>query len=162
MAKNEFLKECLADAFLLLIKDRHPNKITALEVAKTAGVGRATYFRNFSSKEEICAYALVNLWNHWTTEKIDTKSVMGNVHDFFEFNYEHKDIIKRIYEIHFEQTIYSAFFMILNEYPSYNPMDEYLTRFAAYGLFGLLEEWVKRDFKESVDELSTFVEERIL
>lgn len=158
MAKSEFLKECIGDAFLKLMMGKHPDRLTAQEIATQAGVGRATYFRDFSSKEEVCTYALMSLWNRWADEKIDAKSVMGNVHDFFEFNYVHQDIIKRIYEVHYEQTIYKAFFTILNQYPSYNPLDIYLTRFAAYGLFGLLEEWVKRDFKETVDELSEFVE----
>lgn len=161
MAKNVFLKECVGDAFLLLIKDKHPDKLTAQDIATQAGVGRATYFRNFSSKEDVCTFALVSLWKRWTNETIDTKTVSGNVHDFFVFNYEHRDIIKRIYEVHYEHSIYKAFFQILNEYPSYSPLDIYLTRFAAYGLFGLLEEWVKRDFKESVEELSTFVDERL-
>lgn len=161
MAKNIFLKECIGDAFLLLMMEKHPDKLTAQEIATQAGVGRATYFRNFSSKEEVCTFALITLWNRWTNEKIDAKTVSGNVRDFFEFNFVHKEIIKRIYEVHYEQTIHSAFFQILNEYPSYNPLDIYLTQFTAYGLFGLLEEWVKRDFKEGVDELSEFVEEHV-
>lgn len=162
MAKNEFLKECIADAFLILIKEKNPEKITAQEIAKAAGVGRATYFRNFSSKEETLTFALVHLWNEWTNDRIDSKSVRNNIEDFFQFNYENKELIKRIYEIHYEQTIYKAFFQILNEYPSYNPLEAYLTRFAAYGLFGLLEEWVSRDFKENPKQLAEFVDNHIL
>ena len=162
MAKNIFLKDCIADAFVKLIKEKHPDKLTAQEISLQAGVGRATYFRNFSSKEDVLTYALCHLWKEWTDERIDVKTVTNNVHDFFEFNYIHKDLIKRIYEVHYEQTIQKAFFQILSEYPSYNPLDVYLTRFVSYGLFGILEEWAKRDFKESVDELSTFVEEQVL
>ncbi|MBQ0064948.1 MAG: TetR/AcrR family transcriptional regulator [Firmicutes bacterium] len=162
MAKNEFLKECIADAFLILLKEKSPEKITAQAIAKEAGVGRATYFRNFNSKEETLTFALVNLWNRWTNERIDSKSVRNNVEDFFQFNYENKELIKRIYEVHYEQTIYKAFFQILNEYPSYNPLEAYLTRFAAYGLFGLLEEWVSRDFAEEPATLAEFVENHVL
>ena len=53
---NVFLKECLADALIRLLETKPLNKLTIPEIAKSAGVGRTTYFRSFSSKEEMLTF----------------------------------------------------------------------------------------------------------
>ena len=37
---TDFLKECMADALLKLMKDRNIDKITVTEITSLAGVGR--------------------------------------------------------------------------------------------------------------------------
>ena len=64
-----FLKECLADALIKLLESKPVEKITIPEIAGLAGVGRTTYFRNFSSKEEVLSFKLIILWERWTEEK---------------------------------------------------------------------------------------------
>lgn len=160
--KTTFLKDCIADAYIQLILIKDPSKITADEITKQAGVGRATYFRNFSSKQEILIYKLERDWDNFAQTSIENDKVSQNILEFFEFNYKYKDLIKRIYEIHQQEALLRTFFRILNQYPSFNPYDEYLTRYISYGLFGLLEEWVKRDFRESPQDLAEFVNNHIL
>lgn len=48
---NDYLKECIADAIIVLIKEKPIEKISIDEIVKKAGVGRATYFRAFNSKK---------------------------------------------------------------------------------------------------------------
>lgn len=49
---TEFLKECLSDALIRLMREKGFDKISIKEIADTAGVGRATWFRNYTSKSE--------------------------------------------------------------------------------------------------------------
>ena len=42
---TEFLKECLSDALIQLMREKDFEKISIKEIADTAGVGRATWFR---------------------------------------------------------------------------------------------------------------------
>lgn len=49
---NDYLKECIADAIIVLIKEKPVEKISIDEIVKKAGVGRATYFRSFHSKKK--------------------------------------------------------------------------------------------------------------
>ena len=53
---NDYLKECIADAIIVLIKEKPIEKISIDEIVKKAGVGRATYFRSFSSKNEASTF----------------------------------------------------------------------------------------------------------
>ncbi len=59
---TEFLKECMADALIKLMQDKPIEKITANEIADMAGVGRATWFRNYTSKQEAITFKLVKMW----------------------------------------------------------------------------------------------------
>ena len=65
---NGFLKECMADALLALMKKREFSKITVNEIAETAGVNRSTWFRNFDTKTEALTYKIVQLWYRWADE----------------------------------------------------------------------------------------------
>ena len=47
---TEFLKECMADSLLLLMRQKSFAQITINEIAQTAGVNRSTWFRNFKTK----------------------------------------------------------------------------------------------------------------
>lgn len=63
-----FLKECLADALIKLLHIKPMEKITIPEIAETAAVGRTTYFRNFTTKNEMLTFKLVRLWDRWAEE----------------------------------------------------------------------------------------------
>lgn len=61
---TEFLKECLADALINLLKEKPIEKITIPEIAKLSGVGRTTYFRNFTSKNDMLTNATKAVFIH--------------------------------------------------------------------------------------------------
>lgn len=50
--KNIFIRECMAETLIKLIKTKSLSEITITELTKTAGVLRMSHYRNFNSKEE--------------------------------------------------------------------------------------------------------------
>lgn len=50
--ENIFIRECMAEALIKLIKTKSLSEITITELTKTAGVLRMSHYRNFNSKEE--------------------------------------------------------------------------------------------------------------
>ncbi|MBR2339200.1 MAG: TetR/AcrR family transcriptional regulator [Clostridia bacterium] len=153
---TEFLKECMADALLQLLKEKPIEKISAQEIATLAGVGRATFFRNFRSKTEMLTYKLVCLWNKWATEKglaEHRRFTIRNVSDFFNFNYTIKHIYSIIYSAKLQYVIYDAYYQIMMSQAQGDERDCYRVKFYSYGLFGLLDEWIKRDYKETPKEM---------
>lgn len=65
---NEFMKEYMANAYIKLLENKEANEITIDEITKTANVGRATYFRYFSTKMK-CYYS--NLKFHGSVGQIN-------------------------------------------------------------------------------------------
>ena len=137
------------------MQEKNFEKITVSEITQTAGVGRSTWFRNFSDKNEPLSYKLVQLWNRWAEEHhlmSHQRFTLDNASDFFHFNYSIRKILKTINDAGLQDCIYEAFCTIMM--PQYkapykaSPFECYHSRFYSYGLFGLLEEWIKRDFAE--------------
>lgn len=78
---------------------------------------------------------------------------LKNSKDFFEFNFEIRCIVQTIYSANMQSVVYDAFYQVMMPQYGANAEECYKARFYSYGLFGLLDEWVKRGFKETPDEM---------
>lgn len=147
----------MADSLLKLMKNKSPDKITADEITKKAGVGRATWFRNFSSKSEAITFKYIRLWTRWADEHnvaVKYRFATDNAKDFFEFNYSIQNIHKTVYSANMQSALYDAFYLLMTPIFGANADECYQSRFFSSGLFGLLDEWIKRDFYESPQKMS--------
>ena len=156
---TEFLKECLSDALIQLMREKDFEKISIKEIADTGGVGRATWFRNYTSKNEALTFKFVQVWNRWADEHaiaVRDRFDLANAKNFFQFNYEIKHILEIVYTSNMQSAIYDAFYQVMMPQYGANAKECYQARFYSYGLFGLLDEWIKRGFKESVEEMVIF------
>ncbi len=153
---TNFLKECLADGLIQLLETKSLEKITIPEIAKMAQVGRTTYFRNFTSKNEMITFKLVCLWEKWA-EKHNMQDhrhySVKNAPEFFAFNFANRDLLSLIYKRGLRTAIYDAFYTVMAPYYSTDSAECYYIRFYSYALFGLLDEWIRRDFSETVEEM---------
>ena len=156
---TEFLKECLSDALIQLMREKDFEKISIKEIADTAGVGRATWFRNYTSKNEALTFKFVQVWKRWADEHaiaVRDRFDLANAKNFFQFNYEIKHILEIVYTSNMQSAIYDAFYQVMMPQYGANAKECYQAHFYSYGLFGLLDEWIKRGFKESVEEMVIF------
>lgn len=150
------MKENMADALIQLLAEKPIGKITVPAIVDLAGVGRMSYFRYFSSKEEMIAYKLIRLWNRWADEnQLSERSLytLENAHDFFAFNWSIRPLLCLIYQHNLQSAMYDAFYQIMAPKQKSNAAKAYRSRFYSYGLFGLLDEWIKRDFQETPEEM---------
>ena len=153
---TDFLKECMADALLQAMKEKPFSKITVNEITDAAGVNRSTWFRNFSDKNEAITFKLIRLWHRWADEhgmKERRRYTLENAEDFFAFNYSIKDLLSEIYREERQACVYNAFYQVMMPQYGADPAECYEARFYSYGLFGFLDEWIKRDFRETPEEM---------
>ena len=153
---TEFLKECMSDALIKLMEDRSIEKIAIKQITRLAGVGRSTWFRHFSAKEDALTYKLTALWKRWEEERGFSENQLVarlDPHEFFLFNYENRALLKKLCDAELQGCIYDAFCLVVMNLSDTTPLEYYRSRFYAYGVFGLLGEWIKRDFRESPDEM---------
>ena len=154
---TEFLKECMADALIKILKTKPIEKISVPEIVELASVGRTTFFRNFTSKNEVLTFKIVRLWERWAEEhNLDErkKFTLDNAVDFFNFNYSIRDLLELIYRRSLQSTVYDAFYEVMMPQYGTNAFECYESRFYSYALFGLLDEWIKRGFYESVEQMA--------
>ena len=153
---TEFLKECLSDALIRLMREKPFEKISVNEIAETAGINRSTWFRNYNSKNEALTFKFVQTWNKWADEHaiaVRNRFTLNNAKDFFQFNYEIRHIMQVVYSANMQSTVFDAFYQVMTPQYGANIKECYEARFYSYALFGLLDEWIKRGYAESVEEM---------
>lgn len=153
---TDFLKECMADALIKLMQEKRIDKISVTDITGLAGVGRSTWFRNFTTKSEALTFKLVRLWERWVEEHTISdhqRFNLSNALDFFVFNYGIRDILNTIYAAEMQSSIYDAFCVVMMPQYEASALECYRSRFYSYGIFGLLEEWLKRGFRETPEEM---------
>lgn len=152
-----FLKECLADALIELLEKKPIEKITIPEIAGLAGVGRTTYFRNFRSKEEMLSFKLIVLWERWSEKhrvKVRRRYSTENALTFFQFNYSIRALLSLMYRRNLQSSLYSAFHTYMMPPHDAQPIECYSGSFYSYGLFGLLDAWIVRGFRETPEQMA--------
>lgn len=155
-----FLKECLADALIQLLEVKPIERITIPEIAELAGVGRTTYFRHFTTKEEMLTYKYVCLWNRWAQEHsltVRNTFILENGLTFFQYNLSIRKLLEITYKRNLQTALYESFRQIMKPQCGTDPLDCYQSRFYSYGLFGLLDEWVLRGFCETPEQMAAIV-----
>ena len=63
--KTARTRVALGEALIALLREMPLEKITADDIASRAGMGRATWFRHFSRKEDAVVCVLVDRWRRW-------------------------------------------------------------------------------------------------
>lgn len=58
-----------------------------------------------------------------------------------------------VYAADMQSAVYDAFYQVMMPQCGADAKECYQARFYSYGLFGLLDEWIKRGFKELPDEM---------
>ena len=65
---SDYVISSYGEALFKLMKKKNIEKITVDELCEAGGIGRATYFRNFKSKDEIITSYIVKKWREYERE----------------------------------------------------------------------------------------------
>lgn len=151
---SEFLKECMADALIRLMHTKPLEKISVQEITDAAGVGRATWFRHFADKDEAIVFKLHRLRERWTQEHAlpETDSrIRPVVSDFFHFFYQVRDFLQMLYAENHQSVLYTTVAQLVRSLSGADTDARYQVTFFS---FGLLDEWVKSNFRETPEEMA--------
>ena len=83
---NNIVRESLTDALFTLMSKKEFNDITITELSKKAGVSRLSFYRNYTSKEEIIVKYLDDKANQWWEKQISDSSgavILGMFNHFY-------------------------------------------------------------------------------
>ncbi len=153
---TETLKIAVADAFIELLKTKPFDKINVNEITELAGVGRVTYFRYFESKEDMLVYRLHRLWeDHADTHPFPFDQEMyEQALWFFNFCGRYRELLSLL----MQQGHYNVVLVFFKEVMEIPLPDEselrYPRIYAAYGMFGIISDWVERGCIEDEKKLA--------
>ena len=93
-------QKLLIDALLTLMKEKKYSQITVSELTEKADLSRRTFYRLFSSIDEILLFYIHTLWSQKSSELYDSENIsyMDISRFSLDFWYEHKDLTILLYE----------------------------------------------------------------
>ena len=94
------MKQYMAESLLLLMEDRGYAEITIDAITRKAGVNRSTYYRNFSSKEDVIQFFLTEVMQSFVENCEDTEmnSLPSYLDSLFRHFYQYRAQLVLIYQ----------------------------------------------------------------
>ena len=154
--KSDQSKQYIAEALIELMKKKEFSTITNKDITDKAGLSHITYYRNFSSKEDIIRYYLDNITNNFIKEsKIDY-----NPNNFKEYlivlflhlkNYKNFGMLLcKANLIHYIKDEFDKIFF--NK--ALNKKQQFNYYFISGGLYNVYYFWLINGCKETPEELA--------
>ncbi|MGM9602740.1 MAG: TetR/AcrR family transcriptional regulator, partial [Faecousia sp.] len=95
--RNQYVVEHITDALLKLMQSNDFKDISISQICEEAGVGRASFYRNFESKEAVISRHLKTLLDDWWIEAIQ-KPDFNLVEAIFSHYWEHRELCMMLYK----------------------------------------------------------------
>ena len=161
---SEYVTAAFGEALFRLMKTKDIEKITVDELCAEGGIGRATYFRNFRSKDEIITAYIIMKWREYEREHRLKEHQLNDsyrIKRYFDFCYSMRKKNDLIIGQGHQGAILSAYELIMTDSDTDHSTDSYESYYLAYGLFGIFMKWARNGYAESVQDMTKIVAEKI-
>lgn len=162
MSKKQLTKEYITESLFILMKSKNYTDITIQDITNKAGVNRSTYYRNFSSKEDIVKFFLNKIMDNYLEEYKEMKnySMKTYLYTIFKHFYYYKDELLLMNK----NGLTHIFLNVLNNYFNkiYNLAQtslemQYELYYHIGGIYNDYMLWFSHDMKETPEELADIV-----
>ncbi|MFV8211548.1 TetR/AcrR family transcriptional regulator [Streptococcus pluranimalium] len=163
--KESLFVESAVEALWELLEDKFFEKISVSELVERAGIGRVTFYRNFSNKEEVLERSFNLELQAWLLKRQIDLSDWSDAHlllalrQFFDFWYEQQDKIRLLTANHLDYLLEEVLERYFKERLG-DLTDDFHLQFIVGGFFRVLKTWVARGCKESPDDIMRLMGEQ--
>ncbi len=154
----ESVKKYISEAFFILLERKEISKITINELIKKAGVCKASFYRNFTSYEEIINDYLSSFFSNFPLLfSQDSFTMRENVKEMLLYLFSQRKKInilnKRNLLYYVEPYLFEKVNYYINTYKEFFNVGNII--FFSGGITALVFNWIKESFKGSSDELTS-------
>ena len=163
--KSTYVRQHILSALLELMKTQDFADISIQAVVDAAGVGRASFYRNFESKEDVLKRESVRLTDEWKAQ-FDQEHPNGTpapnnlwLISLLDFYKVHSEFYLALYHAGLSDIMLETILSYFDRSPEIPNGLAYLNSAIGYMLYGWVHEWMRRGMQESGTELARmFVE----
>ena len=163
---NLIARECIVTALLQLTHEKPLSAITISELTLRAGVSRVTFYRNYTSKEEVLIAELEDLFAAYQEDDLRTIR-QGIYYDrqhmthCFSYLYQYRSFMDGLMRCGFGDLFLRRLTKFVYEKWGGDP-DDRAERYRLVAFSGLLysiyTEWVRRECEETPEQLADLIE----
>ena len=155
--RNLYVVRHITAALLELMESKQIDDISIGELCAEAGVGRASFYRNFESKEAVIARELKRRLDEWWLAAI-ARPDFNFVEALFEHYYENRELCLLLYRQGLSHLTLQSIKAACGPRPEQSNGEAYAAAFLAYALYGWLDEWFNRGMQETPEEMAALWE----
>lgn len=155
-ARNAYVLEHITDALLKLLEEKPIGEISISELCDFAGIGRASFYRNFESKEDILRRYIHKIFKEWTDEadKKENRPLNESLGLLFAHFEKHKDFYSLLNERNLIYLLKDVVIRLCGPRPEHCKEEAYASAYFAYSLYGWIEVWFQRGMQESAEDIA--------
>ena len=160
--RNAYVVEHLRQAFIELLYEKPIGDISISELVDKAGVGRASFYRNYKCKEDILRAYINDLFSEWINEwgKNEGNPLSEQIRIMITHFEKYRDFYRLLNDTGLTYLLKDAIISICGPKPEYEKVQAYASAFVAYTLYGWIEVWFQRGMKESAEEIAEMFQSR--
>lgn len=158
--KNTYVRQHILSALLELMKTQDFSAISIQALVNAAGVGRASFYRNFASKEDVLKQESIRLTDGWKAQ-FDREHPNGTAGQdalwttsLLDFYKEHSEFYLALYQAGLSDIMLDTILGYFDRSPEIPNGLAYLNSAIGYMLYGWVHEWMRRGMQESGTELA--------
>ena len=163
-ARNSYVIGQITDALLGLLRSKPIEEVSISELCSAAGVGRASFYRNFASKEAVLQRQDEVLLRQWQKDYDAAKAQdeaagrepVNLMVSLLLFYKEHRDFYTLVYR-NDSRILLDTILKVCGLAPEDANAVAYAKAFIAYGIYGAVSEWIGRGMTESAEELAALM-----
>ncbi len=155
-ARNTYVIEHITDALLKLLQDKSIGDISISELCDLAGIGRASFYRNFESKEDILRRYINEIFKEWTDEadKKQNRPLNELLSLLFAHFEKHREFYSLLNEKNLVYLLKDVIIGLCGPKLEHSKIEAYARAYISYTLYGWIEVWFQRGMQESADEIA--------
>lgn len=157
---NQKVKDGLLAALVKLAKDKKWSCITVTDLIRQSGVARASFYRNFSSIEDIVDYGIGQISEEYhkenpaPSENFHNKELMYFKFDFFK---EHADLLLTFHHAQAPQTLLDTINdFVIDEYGDMptSSISKYELYYYSGAFYNMVIHWLEDGAKENPKDMA--------
>lgn len=154
--RNAYVITHITDALLKLLADKPLQAVSVSELCQLAGIGRASFYRNFECKEDILREYINKIFHEWFDgySQNDNMALSEQMKMIFVHFENHRDFYGLLNKRSLIYLIKDVIMEIVGPKPEHSKIEAYATAFVAYSFYGWIEVWFQRGMQESADEIA--------
>ena len=158
--KNSYVRRQILHALLDMMREQAFDSIPVSALTERAGVGRASFYRNFASKEDVLRQEAERLTREWTAEWQQHEPAAPNefLISLLNFYKLHAAFYLLLYQAGHAEIVLDTILKSAEIAPELPNAVAYLKSAMAYMIYGWIIEWMRRGMQESGTELAQMID----
>ena len=154
--RNAYVIRQLTDTYLLLLKEKPASEISISELCEQAGVGRASFYRNFENREDILRNFIGQMFGAALEECFanEDRQLHEQIGAVFSHFIDHRSFYQLLGERKLVYLLKDVLTSICGPKPEQSKLEAYASAFVSYALYGWIETWFARGMQETAEEMA--------